>query len=424
MNCSKVDSDIRVKSRRVKILSELPHTKRCRVNTVWCWWRTSIVAALTFAAIWFPNGEPAIGHAQERPALRPSSETVKIGLILSLSGRLGISWSSPYVGVDPAGTTREASRIMRNSAEMAAAEHVDANVQLLIKDDFGNDPGVKLAARQAIEEGAQIILGPLLSELVTSAKPITTARSVPMIAFSTDSRVASHGAYLLSFLPESDVDAIVTYAISQHKRSFIGLFPGNSYGAVLEREFREAVTNGGGRLVAVHRYGDAKSIAEIARSLTAPGAPKADALFLPDATGAIDLGNSLVAHGADLHKYVVLGTQGWDNPTIFSDKFLQGAWYPAPDPGRFLAFSERYRNRYHEKPPRFAMLAYDAVAMIAALARTRRSQGITDEMLTDSTGFSGVRRHVSLPYRWHKPTWTCDLAYYAIRRPNHLRAAA
>ena len=72
-------------------------------------------------------------------------------------------------------------------------------------------------AQQALDEGAEIILGPLFAPSVPSTGQLTRTRGVPVIAFSTDSNVAARGVYLLSFLPESDVDRIVEYAASTGK---------------------------------------------------------------------------------------------------------------------------------------------------------------------------------------------------------------
>src|SRR5499427_506975 len=138
----------------------------------------------------------------------------KVGLILPLSA---------------SGNAGAAGQAMRNAAEMALAELGDSNIALVPKDDGGTGQGAQVAVQQAIDEGAQIVLGPLFAHSVTSAKPIVRDRGIPMIAFSTDSNVAASGAYLLSFLPESDVDRVVDYAISQSKRSFIGLVPGSAY---------------------------------------------------------------------------------------------------------------------------------------------------------------------------------------------------
>ncbi len=55
-----------------------------------------------------------------------------------------------------------AGQAMRNAAEMALAEFNAPNIQLLVKDDGGTGDGARLAAQQALDEGAEIILGQLL----------------------------------------------------------------------------------------------------------------------------------------------------------------------------------------------------------------------------------------------------------------------
>ena len=89
---------------------------------------------------------------------------------------------------------------------MALAEFNSPNVQLLVKDDGGSAQGAQQAAQQALAEGAEIIIGPLFAQSVAAVGQVARGRGVPVIAFSTDVSVASRGVYLLSFLPESDVD--------------------------------------------------------------------------------------------------------------------------------------------------------------------------------------------------------------------------
>jgi outer membrane PBP1 activator LpoA protein len=59
--------------------------------------------------------------------------------------------------------------------------------------------------------------------------------------------------YLLSFLPESDVNRIVDYAAGTGKRSFAAMLPENAYGNVVEAAFKQAVARKGGRIVAFER---------------------------------------------------------------------------------------------------------------------------------------------------------------------------
>ena len=111
-----------------------------------------------------------------------------------------------------AGNAGVAAQSMKNAAEMALAEFQNPNIQLLIKDDGGNPQSASQGTQQALDEGAEIILGPLFALSVPATAQATRARGVSVIAFSTDSSVAGRGVYLLSFLPESDVNRIIEYA--------------------------------------------------------------------------------------------------------------------------------------------------------------------------------------------------------------------
>jgi ABC-type branched-subunit amino acid transport system substrate-binding protein len=279
---------------------------------------------------------------------------------------------------------------MRNATEMALAAFGSSNIQLLPKDDAGTAQGAQAAVQQAVDEGAQVILGPLFAHSVTAAKPIARNRGVPMIAFSTDSSVAAPGVYLLSFLPESDVDRGVSYAVSQGKRSFIGLVPATAYGSVAEGELKQAAARRGGRVVAIERYGDDRNkLGDVARSI-AQSAAQADALFIPDGDSAGDVVAALASAGVNLRQFAIIGTQLWEDPKIFSNPQLEGAWYAAPDPAGFRAFADRYKSRYRDEPPRPAALAYDAVSLIVSLVKAQPGQRITNEVLTNPSGFAGT----------------------------------
>jgi branched-chain amino acid transport system substrate-binding protein len=318
---------------------------------------------------------PGVMASEPNPSPNRGGGDFKVGLILPLSA---------------SGNAGAAGQAMRNAAEMALAELGDSNIALVPKDDGGTGQGAQVAAQQALDEGAQIVLGPLFAHSVTSAKPIVRDRGVPMIAFSTDSNVAATGAYLLSFLPESDVDRVVAYAISQGKHSFMGLIPGSAYGTVVEGELQQAVARRGGRVVALEHYDSRSKIGDAAR-LVAQAAASADALFIPDGGDAVnDAVAALAAAGVNVRQFALMGTQLWDDPKIFSNPQLEGGWYPGPDPAGFRAFADRYRSRYGQDPPRTAALAYDAVTLVAALAKTQGPQRITNEVLTNPSGFAGI----------------------------------
>jgi ABC-type branched-subunit amino acid transport system substrate-binding protein len=211
-----------------------------------------------------------------------------------------------------------------------------------------------------------------------------------VIAFSTDANVAARGVYLLSFLPESDVDRIIGYAASQGKRSFAGLVPENAYGTVVEAAFKQSVARRGGRIIALERYpADRGQMQAPARSVASAG-NRADAIFVPDgADAAPTIVQTLFSNGID-RRVQILGSGLWEDGQIFSNSALEGAWYAGPDSTGFRNFAARYRSRYGSDPVRTATLAYDAVALVAALTKTQGSNRFSEEILTNSSGFTGI----------------------------------
>ncbi len=320
-----------------------------------------------------PPQQPASGT----PAASTLGEgQVRVGLILPLSAQ---------------GNAGVAALSMKNASEMAIAEFKNPNIQLLVKDDGGTPQGAQAAAQQAIAEGAEIIVGPLFAEAVRAVGGVARQRGIPVIAFSTDVSVATRGVYLLSFLPETDVKRIVDYAVSRGKRSFAALMPDSAYGAVVEAAFQQEVSRRGGRIVVLEKYPlDPGKMAEPARRVAAAAA-HVDSIFIPDGADAVpQVVQALTAAGVNLKRVQLLGTGLWDDPRIFSTAALDGGWYAAPESAGFRSFSGRYRARYNQEPVRTATLAYDAVALVAALVKTQGPQRFSEQVLTTSSGFAGI----------------------------------
>ncbi len=301
---------------------------------------------------------------------------IRVGLILPLSAQ---------------GNAGVAAQSMKNAAEMALTEFKNPNIQLLVKDDGGTPQGAQAGAQQAIAEGAELIIGPLFAEAVRAVGPVARPRGIPVIAFSTDVSVAARGVYLLSFLPETDVKRIVSYAVSRGKRSFAALLPDSAYGTVVEAAFQQEVSRRGGRIVALEKYPlDPGKLAEPARRV-AQAASRVDSIFIPDGADAVpQVVQALGASGVNLKRVQLLGTGLWDDPRVFSTPALDGGWYAAPDSAGFRNFSNRYRSRYGQDPVRTATLAYDAVALVAALVKTQGAQRFSEQVLTNSSGFAGI----------------------------------
>ena len=320
-----------------------------------------------------PPGEskPASPNATEI-----GSGQIKIGLILPLSAT---------------GNAGVAAQSLKNAAEMAISERDGQNIKLLVKDDGGTAEGSQAAAQQAVDEGAELILGPLFGHSVGGVAAIARSKGVPVIAFSTNADVAASGVYLLSFLPESDVDRIVSYAVVNGKRSFAALLPDNAYGSVVEAAFKQIVPRRGGRIVALERYPLDPSKLQGSVRAVAQAAGRVDAIFIPDGSDAVPaVTQALAAGGVNLKRLQLLGTGLWDDARIFAEPTLHGGWFAAPDSTGFRNFAGRYRMRFNQDPARAATLSYDAVTLVIALAKTQGEKRFSPEVLTNPAGFAGI----------------------------------
>lgn len=326
----------------------------------------------------FSTTPPPPASAPAAPATTIGTGQVKVGLILPLSA---------------GGNAGLAGQAMRNAAEMALGDFSAPNIQILVEDDAGNADSARAAAQQALDQGAEIILGPLFAQSVSVVGQVTRPRNIPVIAFSTDANVASPGVYLLSFLPESDVERIVQYASSARKRSYAALVPDNPYGTVVEAAFRQDVARRGGQIVALEHYPHDNAGATAPVRAVAQAAVRADALFIPDGGDAVPgVAQLLVSDGVNTKKIQLLGTGLWDDPRIYASAALDGGWYAAPDAAGYRNFSAKYRARYNQNPVRTATLAYDAVALVAALVKTQPDpqQRFSPQVLTNPSGFTGI----------------------------------
>jgi len=313
----------------------------------------------------------------ESQPIAPGQSAIRVGLLLPLSA---------------GGNAGAAAQSMKNATELALTEFgVTNNIQLIVKDDRGTAQGARGAAQAAIQEGAEIILGPLFSPAVAAAGQVAKARNIPVIAFSTDTNVATSGVYLLSFLPESDVDRIVSYSAASGKRSIVAMLPENAYGSVIEAQLQQIASQRGARVIAIQRYAmDKGKMSEAARRV-ATAAGQADTIFIADAADSTpQVLQALAQAGVAPGRVQLIGTGLWDDPALFADPKLNGAWFAAPDSTGYEKFVQRYKARFGSDPVRTASLAYDAASLVAALVKTQGQNRFAQESITNPSGFTGI----------------------------------
>lgn len=311
----------------------------------------------------------------EAPVAQSNSNLVKVALLLPFS--------------HPDKNARVVAQSLLNAAQMAMFDMGSRTMTLLPRDTGGTPEGAAAAANDAINSGAELILGPLLAADVRGVAPVARAKNVPVIAFSTDRTVAGDGVFLLSFLPETEVTRVVGYAIAQGRQRFAALIPATPYGQRAEEAFRATVTAAGRQVVAVESYQPNPQALEPA--ITAVAKTGYDAIFLPEGGAMLrSLAPILLVKNQNAAQTKLLGTGLWDDPAVAKEAALIGGWYSVPPQDQRQTFATRYQQLYSAKPPRIASLAYDGVALAATLSRGSSGHRYTRDTISDPNGFAGI----------------------------------
>ncbi len=350
-----------------------------------------------------PGGPVATG-APRRAGGGVSSGPVKVALLVPQSGR-----SRDQLALGSA---------LFDAAQMALFDAGRTDIDLIVKNTGAGGSTAAAAAQSAIDEGAEIILGPVFSEEVSIVRSVAAARGVPVIAFSSDTGAAGGGAYLLSFPVEEEVRAVVNYAASRGVGLFATLTPQDGYGRRAEGAFTRDVAAIGGQVVVASSYPAAKE-AMYPAIMRLDGADF-DAIFLPDGGSNLREVATLLRFGpppppapkpltaeqiaagvapppppappvrARLPEYLLLGAGKWDEQANGAAAGLARGVFAAPEPFTRESFSNRFEGNYGYRPPRVASLGYDAMSLAATLSGGLPGQRFSRGAITDPNGFAGV----------------------------------
>src|SRR5215469_13803213 len=300
--------------------------------------------------------------------------------------------SSPAAEAGPAkvaflvplsGANAVLGKAMLDAAQLALFEAPDDRLTLVPRDTAGNAEGAAKAARAVIDDGARLILGPLLAAEVEAVKPLARDAHLNVIAFSTLTDLAGGNTFLMGFLPRQEVVREVGQARDHGLTRFAALAPNSSYGHLMADALRDVASASGAAVTRVEFYDPrADDIAPAVRRLMPGGAtaaaantvaaapPSFEALLLPDGgTTLKQIARQVKEAEGDAKPVQLLGSGLWDVPDIGSEPALAGGWFATAPPEARRVFEQHFRAVYGHDPPRLASLGYDAAALAGVLSR-------------------------------------------------------
>ena len=310
------------------------------------------------------------------PYGRSNPSRTRVALLLPLSGR-----------------GSEIGQALLNAAQMAVFDAGDDNFELVPRDTGGTPQGAAEAARLAIGDGAQLILGPFFGTSVSDVREVAELAGINVVAFTSDRTVAGRNVFVMGFVPAGDVEQIVRYSSSQGHFNFAALAPNNPYGQTVVAALEESAASVGATVQRVEFY-DPNSADQSAsvEAIAEPGlfgTVEYDAILIPE-TGLKLRALAAMLPFFDVTNVQILGTGIWDGAELGLEPDLVGSWYAAPQPELRTEFERRYRTLFGQPSPRLATLAYDAVALAAALNRMSAGTGFDTLTLTSPSGFAGL----------------------------------
>jgi len=342
---------------------------------------------------------------------RPEIVKHRIGILLPLSGRRKLL-----------------GRELLDAAQIAVFDLADEDFIIFPFDTKGTESGAAAAAEKAVRIGVDLILGPLLANSVRAVRPVAASFGVSVVAFSNSHEVAGDGVFILGFVPQQQVDAIVDYAVEKGLYRYAVLAPNDAYGREVVAALKRASAKREAEIVRLEYYDPAatdfsqpaRAIADYDRrhkallerraelkarddqnskralkkleKLDTLGDVDFDAVLLPGRGQQLKAIASLLSfYDVDQPAVRLLGLSNWaQTANIETEPSLNLSWYAAPPRDEREKFFRRYREYYGRPPAAIASLAYDATALAIVLAKSQRGLAFSRKRLLQPYGFLGV----------------------------------
>ena len=330
--------------------------------------------------------------------------TVKVALLLPLSAT---------------GNAAQLAKDLRNAADLALREFPNANLQILVKDDRGTPDGARAGRDGRDRRGRRADPRAALRPVGGRPPPRwPSPRRADHRLLDRHRRRASQGVYLLSFLPQSDVDRIITL-----RRE-----PGQ---AVLSpRSCRPTPTAPSSRrrcsapsatpaaaIVAIERYDlDRVSMQEKADRRRRPhqaGHGQHDLHARWRRRGAVPGADPRRQRRRARRQIKYLGSGQWNDPRVARRIEPRRRLVSRPGRPASSAFAARYQAAFGTTPSANASLAYDAMSLAAGLAARFGAAGLHRQGADQPERLHRRRRRLPLPCQRHQPA---GLAVYEIER--------
>lgn len=307
-----------------------------------------------------------------------------IDKVLVEEGKLNVAVILPLTG--KAGSIGTG---MQNAMFLASDDFKNNKIMLKFYDTQSSVDGASLAVQKAISEGAELILGPLMSEEVEGIADIALSADVPVVSFTTSPQVLQKGIYSIGLLNGEQVDKAISYASEKGRKNLALLVPDNNSGLNIAKSALMSSLSKDISLVKIGFYNqNTVDFSSIIQEISTP--LDFDAILIADGGNRLkSMASMFAAHNNILYPDILfLGTSAWEGTNLSKETTLHHGVYPMMNKGYSTYFSDKYKNTFGEQPKPIYSLAYDSVLLASTIA-AKDSKNVED-IITGKNGFIGV----------------------------------
>ncbi len=156
------------------------------------------------------------------------------------------------------GSAGEAAGAIRDGILAAFYQSGRSDAALRFYDTGGDPQRIWSVYQQALGQGAEFVIGPLLKDSVQALARSGTL-AVPVLALNqvdNDTLDPELPLYQFGLAPEDEARQVAERAIADARMRLVALIPNNAWGGRVYQAFRDHYTRLGGRVVAVEQYDD------------------------------------------------------------------------------------------------------------------------------------------------------------------------
>ncbi|SEO03007.1 ABC-type branched-chain amino acid transport system, substrate-binding protein [Salinihabitans flavidus] len=321
------------------------------------------------------------------------------GITTATGPSIDTSKPVPVALLVPSGSDRSGDAVLaqslENAARLAISDLDGVDIDLRVYSTQGNAGVAQQAAVKAVNDGAQIILGPVFAEAANAAGNAVASRGINMLSFSNNTTIAGGNVFVLGPTFENTADRLVGYAARQGRDNIVVVHAENVSGQLGRNAIQSAISRNGAQLAGTvpYEFSQQGVIAAASEVRDMTRQTNANAVFLAaDTSGALPLFSQMLPEaGISPETTQFIGLTRWDIPAQTLElPGVQGGWFALPDPERNQQFQSRYARSYGGLPHPIAGLAYDGIAAIGALVKSGKRDALSASALTQGAGFQGV----------------------------------